>query len=104
MFYGSYITESGEIVGGFYSDYEEWFKETFPPDTQVSVIIDLHVHGDTYEKRKDDVRNKAIDFQRLFGEYSVPMSWTELAMWGEYFEKQGRRYGLVAEFRENGIL
>lgn len=103
MFYGSYITQSGEIVGGFYSDYDQWFKDTFPPDTQVSIIIDLHVHGKTYAERKDDVRNKAIDFQRLF-EFNVPMAWSELAEWGDYFSTQGKRFGLLSEFRENGIL
>jgi hypothetical protein len=31
------------------------------------------------------------------------MSWGELAYWQEYFEKLGKRYGLLTEFRENCI-
>jgi hypothetical protein len=31
------------------------------------------------------------------------MSWGELADWQEHFEKLGRRYGLLQEFRENSI-
>lgn len=32
-----------------------------------------------------------------------PMSYGELAIWQEHFERLGRRYGLLREFRENAI-
>lgn len=31
------------------------------------------------------------------------MSWGELAEAQSYFEKLGKRYGLLAEFKENGL-
>ena len=101
MIYGAYKLD-GETCCGFY-DWEEWHSATFCPDTEILTVIDLKIHGKTYENRKEDVRNKALDFQALFSEYGLPMSWGELATWENYFETAGKRYGLLAEFRENGI-
>lgn len=54
-----------------------------------------------YQVAKENARQKAIDWQYEFSE--TPMSWGELAYWQEYFEKLGKRYGLLTEFRENCI-
>lgn len=53
-------------------------------------------------KSKDEARQKAIDWQNWAGEQSL--SYSELAEWYEYFSKLGAKYGLLREFRENGIL
>jgi len=55
----------------------------------------------TYAERKERAREKAIDWQ--LNESNKPMSWGEVAEWSNYFEKLGRRYGLLREFRENAI-
>ena len=31
-------------------------------------------------------------------------SWEHLAEWGAFFEEYGKKYGLLREFRENGII
>lgn len=54
-----------------------------------------------YYKQKEKVRNEAIDWQSGFGNHNY--SYGELAILRSYFEKMGRRYGLLTEFRENGI-
>ena len=54
-----------------------------------------------YQKQKERVRNKAIEWQLDFCNHSY--SWGELAVFQDYFEKMGRRYGLLKEFRENAI-
>lgn len=54
-----------------------------------------------YQRMKRRARNTAIYWQEKFSEKS--MSYEELAKAQSYFEKLGRRYGLLAEFRENGI-
>lgn len=54
-----------------------------------------------YQKRKEEVRQEAIDWQLDFGNHNY--SWGELAYYGDYFERLGKRYGLLREFRENGI-
>ena len=55
----------------------------------------------TYEYKKARARDKAIQWQQEFGEHNY--SYGELAEFGEYFYKLGKRYGLLKEFRENGI-
>jgi len=54
-----------------------------------------------YQQRKEAARQRAIDWQLRAGDRS--MSYGELAEAGEYFNKQGKRYGLLQEFRENAI-
>ena len=55
----------------------------------------------TYEMKKEMARQEAIDWQNnLFGD---GRNYEEIQEAAEYFEKLGRRYGLLKEFRENGI-
>lgn len=55
-----------------------------------------------YQKAKEKARNKAIEWQLDFGNHNY--SWGELVYYSGYFERLGKRYGLIEEFRENGIL
>lgn len=55
----------------------------------------------TYQEMKEKVRNEAIDWQHDFSNHSY--SWAEMADFCAHFERLGRRYGLLTEFRENGI-
>lgn len=54
-----------------------------------------------YNRMKRRARNTAIYWQEKFRDQS--MSYEELAEAQSHFEKLGKRYGLLAEFRENGI-
>ena len=55
----------------------------------------------TYAERKEEARNIAIEWQYTDGNYQY--SYEGLAILCEYFRKIGKRYGLLKEFRENGI-
>lgn len=55
-----------------------------------------------YQFAKQKARQKAIDYQVFASKHSV--SYTTLAFWSSYFEKLGKKYGLLKEFKENGIL
>lgn len=52
-----------------------------------------------YQKRKAEVREEAIEYSYSEEE----LSYVELAEKNDYFERLGRRYGLLREFRENAI-
>lgn len=54
-----------------------------------------------YQTGKEKARQIAIDWQIETSEQNY--SYGELADYGEYFRKIGKRYGLLKEFRENGI-
>jgi len=52
--------------------------------------------------KKAEAREQAIDWQRTIEDQNY--SYSELSEWQAYFEKLGRKYGLIKEFKENGIL
>jgi hypothetical protein len=59
------------------------------------------VSGKTYTERKENLRDLAIEYSNNVGE--TCLSYGELAEIGCFFEKNGKRYGLLKEFKENGI-
>lgn len=55
----------------------------------------------TYKAKKEMARQEAIDWQKDVANHNY--SYGELVEFEEHFEKLGRKYGLLKEFRENGI-
>lgn len=55
-----------------------------------------------YYTKKEEIRQEAIFWQLSFGENNY--SYYDLMLWGDYFYKMGKKYGLLKEFRENAIL
>lgn len=55
----------------------------------------------SYKQRKAAARQAAMDWQSEFCEKNLYYS--ELHEAGTRFERIGKRYGLLREFRENGI-
>lgn len=55
-----------------------------------------------YQKGKEKTRNEAIDWQADFANHNY--SYGELVYFYGYFETKAMRYGLVKEFKENGII
>lgn len=56
----------------------------------------------TYAEGKAKARKEAVDWQYSFD--GKCLSWSQVAAKAERFEYLARRYGLVREFRENGII
>lgn len=55
-----------------------------------------------YQCRKEAARQAAINWQANFAEHNY--SYDELVVFQEHFTQLGRRFGLLSEFRENGII
>ena len=55
-----------------------------------------------YRQGKAKARNEAIDWQSTFTDSNY--NYSEIAYWQGYFTKLATRYGLVKEFKENGII
>lgn len=53
-------------------------------------------------KTKEEARQQAIDWQRYASRKNL--SYGEIAEWSGYFETLGRKFGLIREFKENGII
>lgn len=56
----------------------------------------------TYSEKKAKLREEAISWQHESSKHDY--SYGELAEKQAYFEKEGKKYGLIQEFRENGII
>lgn len=56
----------------------------------------------TYQKAKEKAKNEAIEWQLDFCNHNY--SYGELTYYNDYFSRLARRYGLVNEFKENGII
>lgn len=55
-----------------------------------------------YEKKKSLARQLAYDWQ--LDHQTQPHSWQWCIDWYARWERIGRKYGLIREFKENGIL
>lgn len=56
----------------------------------------------TYQIAKERIRDRAVEWQNSFSEHDY--SYGELVYWQGYFERLAKKYGLVREFIENGII
>ena len=55
-----------------------------------------------YQRNKHYLREQAIQWQAEFDNHNY--STLELICYQNYFERMSKRYGLIKEFRENGII
>lgn len=53
-----------------------------------------------YQAKKEGLRQMAKCYQAS----QHLTSWEEIARFGEYFQTFGKRYGLIKEFKQNGII
>ena len=95
---GIYSSEELNDGGVVYS-YDMLWGRTFAPMYETLVLN--RVKGKTYAEKKEFVRELAVKWSYMRG--NVTMSWYDCAEIGNWFEKYGRRYGLLEEFRENWI-
>lgn len=94
--------ERTEIINGIYTNISYGKAVSEVGQHNIISYIPLRVSGKTYAERRADLDDKAIQTQ-----YALSVgcwSYGELAIIQSFFEKQGRRYGLTNEFRENGII
>lgn len=56
-----------------------------------------------YNFKKDALRSFAIEWQTRFGSGDFTSYWSDCAEWSEFFTIYGKKYGLMKEFKENGI-
>ena len=54
----------------------------------------------TYQEHKEQTRAKAQALQV----YQIAQSWGEIAEQGAHLEKLAKRYGLLKEFKREGVL
>lgn len=81
--------------------YKQFFEDTFSPMSENIEVLDLKIKGNTYEERKSNLYDLALDYQNMFS--SLSWSYGELVEINDFFYKNGKRYGMLKEFKENAI-
>lgn len=96
---------------GYYFIYDNkryYMSDGKPINTKViekngKVITYINgVPHDWNEMIKINLKREAKEFQSSFNDHDY--SYSELLERQAYFEKMGKRYGLLKEFKENGII
>ena len=106
MIVASYIEPNGFRDYGVWDCGEKFFRNNIPKGSEIIVCIPLVVKGKTYAEKKACLHELAIDWSlnsnEIYGnEGSLSMG--ELMDIYSFFEINGKRYGLLEEFRENAI-
>lgn len=96
-----YLEDQNEERATTCQTWEEVHALTFSPDIVDYFVFDFVIKGKNYQERKNYARNMAQQFQT----FAAPgLYWPELADLGAAWEKSARRYGLMSEFKTEGIL
>lgn len=101
MFIGIFKNNEGKIENYIYFSFEEWNRDTFNPLTEIIGMLDFKIQGKNYTEKKASLEDLAKEWQGQFASYN--WSYGELMEIGDFFERNGKRYGLLREFKENGI-
>lgn len=64
--------------------------------------MEKKTNAQKYAEKKEEARAEAQEWQAQW--FALVMSWEDCAEASAHFERLGRRYGLLREFRENGII
>lgn len=99
MFYGSYVFD-GEKHAAIYDSYDLFNRDTFNPLCEEITVIPFETHGKSYADRRESVLNTAVEWSNC---EAWPLSWGEVQTVADWFYRMGKRYGLLTEFRENGL-
>ena len=100
MFIAVWKDENKNLQGGVYYSHELFYHDTFNPTIEIITIINFKIKGGTYAERKAYARELAIEWSNC---EKPDFSWGEWCAIDYQFEKIGKRYGLLTEFRENCI-
>lgn len=93
-----------DIIGGIYNDisYNDLVNVYEIPEANILYYIPLTVSGKGYQDKRNDLQYKAVNYSHSWYDF-CDWSYGELSIIQDFFEVNGRRYGLLTEFKENAI-
>jgi len=77
--------------------------ETIQTAAGMYKCISNRIPPKTYREKQEIARDIAIQFQNSFSDGAVYF-WSDLSNYQEFFETIAKKYGLIKEFKENGII
>lgn len=100
--YAAYVTPDGEHKQRIFPSYDEYYAETFSPDSKVYYATDLRPKSK--EEARDIVKKLSEADMYTVDNNGEELSYGELETIYEATEGIAKRFGLIREFRDNGIL
>lgn len=94
-------TNNGITQDNIFYCWGDVHRATFSPDIEPVAILEFKTHGKTYEERRENLRALAVDFSNAC---TGDLYYTDIANIIAWFEKNGKRYGLMQELKENGLI
>ena len=100
------VYESKEnLEKGYTNDYildsiDDLTAFSFDDDILIDRVLPFKITGDSYDDKKESLRNLAIDFQ---ASCQGGLSYGEIFMAESFFRTNGKRYGLLEEFETECI-
>ena len=79
MFLAKFTIDDKEEFYIYYDNkngWEEYYRDTFSPTTKDLMLLKLSVKGKTYQEKKENARELAIEYQHNFS--GLPWSYGEL--------------------------
>lgn len=97
--------DDNTIENGLFCRSARFTAEELEKEFNIKLIcfIPLEVKGKTYAERKADLQNKAIEWSNNNG-LGGDWHFSNIIEIENFFEEQGKKYGLIKEFRENWII
>ena len=88
--------------GKTYEDINNFNNTIWSPEKEYSFVTDFSIRGKTYAARKSYARELAMNISDAVSK--VSLTWSEIADISQNLERIGKRYGLIKEFKENGLI
>lgn len=104
MFIGKYEIFGVPYFAIYYKNrkgYKKWVEDTFSPNVENIELLDFKIKGNNYKEKRYSLEDIAIDWVYQFS--TLCWSYSELAEIENWFYKNAKRYGLLEEFRVNGV-
>lgn len=104
MFIGYYESKKEQYFNIYCKNkygYKEWQKDTFCLGAKNIQVLDFKISGKTYEEKQASLEDLAKEWQLYFCDFD--WSYGELTLITTYFYDNGKKYGLLKVFKENGI-
>lgn len=105
MFYAKITAPNAlplEMIVDSAADFDIYYAASFNPNCTVTRFNFSEPSGSTYAERRTAAREMAQEWQGIAAE--TALSYGELGIIAAFFETVARRFGLLREFRENGII
>lgn len=101
MFLATY-NEGNERIAEVFLEHQYFFNKTFSPDTDPKIEMNFSLGNGSYKDKKNKLHDMAVEISHLISNLNG-LTWYEMIIISNWFERNGKRYGLLREFRAEGI-